>query len=141
MVVSYTHDLHKSFAAELDKWEFTDTEKKKMLMYLRLVGVKGRNEWDTSDKMLIAQVISYIIHKAVVNKETVCKTFELIDEKIMAEWKTGIMDKETYMNCRANNFTCKKIIDKLEALPDIGHYRLGFYDWDYGNDKIEIIYS
>jgi len=141
MVVSYTHNLHKSFAAELEKWDFTDAEKKKMLMYLRLVGTEGRVDWDTKDKMLITQVISYIIHKAVVNKETVCKTFELIDDNLMSEWKTGIMEKEKYMNCRANNFTCKKVIEKLEALPDIGHYRLGFYDWDNGSDKIEVIYT
>jgi len=141
MVVSYTQNLHKDFAAELDKWDYTDTEKKKMKMYLRLVGTEGRVEWDTTDRMLITQVISYIIHKAVIHKDTICKTFELIDDNLRSEWKTGIMEKDKYMRCRNNNFTCKKIIEKLEALPDIGHYRLGFYDWENGSDEIEVIYT
>lgn len=141
MVVSYTQNLHKDFAEELEQWQFTDAEKKKMKMYLRLVGTEGRIDWDTQDRMLIAQVVSYIIHQAVVHKETICHTFKLIDDNLMSEWKSGIMDKEKYMNCRSNNFICKKIIEKLEALPDIGHYRLGFYDWENGSDKIEVIYG
>jgi hypothetical protein len=76
MVVSYTQNLHKSFAAELEKWDFTDAEKKKMLMYIRLVGTEGRVMWDTGDQLLISQVVSYIIHRAVIHKDTILNTFQ-----------------------------------------------------------------
>ena len=141
MVVSYTQNLHKDFSNELDKWEYTDAEKKKILMYMRLVGAEGRVMWDTGDQLLIATVVSYIIHSAVIHKDTILNTFKLIDENLLSEWKSGIMEKDRYINCRANNFVCKKIIEKLEALPGIGHYHLGFYDWDNGSDKIEVIYT
>jgi hypothetical protein len=63
----------------------------------------------------IIDVTSYILYNARHGIIDLNKTLDLLDKNLKEEWKTGIMDTQYYLRCRENNFTCRKVVMKLDG--------------------------
>jgi len=114
MIVMMTKDIKTNWRNELEKWEFPEDKKKRMIMTMDFLSCTDRNAWATKDMETIIDVTTYILYNARHGIIDLNKTFDLLDKNLTEEWKTGIMDKAHYLKCREMNFTCRKVIMKLD---------------------------
>ena len=117
-----------------------DAEQKRIIKYIELLeNFTFNKNWNTKDKRLVFIVVSYVIHKAVMNKDVLFETMDGLDKVMKKELKCKIITKEQYMYYRRTNFTIRRICNRLY---ENDNYAMDLTNWNAGVfDKIPIIYG
>ena len=117
-----------------------ENHKKRIVKYVELLeDCRFNKKWNTKDKLLVFTVISYVIHKAVMNADLLFETMDGLDRVMKKELKEKAITKEEYMYYRRTNFTIRRFCNRLVKDE---HYALDLTNWNAGvYDKIPIIYG
>ena len=117
-----------------------ENQKKRIVKYVELLEDSRFNKkWNTNDVVLVAVLIQYVIHKAVMNADLLFETMDGLDRVMKKELKEKAITKEEYMYYRKTNFTIRRFCNRLVKNE---HYALDLTNWNAGvYDKIPIIYG
>jgi hypothetical protein len=117
-----------------------EVEQKRIIKYIELLeNFTFNKKWNTKDKHLVYSVVSYVIHKAVMNRDLLFETMGELDKIMKRELNEKIITKDEYMYYRRTNFTIRRICNRLY---ENDNYAMDLTNWNAGVfDKIPIIYG
>ena len=117
-----------------------EAEQKRIIKYIELLeNFTFNKKWNTKDKHLVYSVVTYVIHKAVMNRDILFETMDELDKIMKRELNEKVITKDEYMYYRRTNFTIRRICNKLY---ENDNYAMDLTDWNAGVfDKIPIIYG
>lgn len=110
-------------------------EQKRIITYFDILSSSPQNKWNTKDPYLIYSVLSYLIHKAVMNSDLLYQTMDGLDKIMKKETAEKLITYEKYLLYRRTNFKLRRLCKKL---CDDGDYVMDFTNFP---EEIQITYG
>ena len=103
-------DLKSQFISDMEKHNVDADMIKKVILMLTLTETPSK-KFMTKDANILFYVITYLIHKLVINKNLFDKCFDELDKRSK---KDSDINKEEYFNMRRINFEIKTMLDYID---------------------------